>query len=146
MGTDIHMFAERLVNGWWVPISGEIDIDRNYELFNILAGIRRAGPYPIMADQRGIPEDVSPQNEAQYQDWTTDAHSASWLSLEELQKYLTQHPGILTEPFVNKFWTSVVPMLGRCTLHSDCAEAGEEMQRACIEHPGTVRIVFWFDN
>lgn len=69
--------------GWWS--------DRNYPLFGILAGVRGDGP-PI-AEPRGLPIDLGLEgrewadpNNLHSQDISYGDHSASWLTLQELQE------------------------------------------------------------
>jgi hypothetical protein len=104
MGTDIHCFAERRSAAGWEPcydLNSTTDEERsflpfycgqerNYELFALLAGVRRLtneGFQPI-APVRGLPEDLSPavREVALSQDgmW---GHNHTWLSLQELLAY-----------------------------------------------------------
>lgn len=74
----------------------ELDIDRNYDLFGMLADVRNGrgfagcetgdGFEPI-ADPRGLPKDVSDPVKAESDRWDSDGHSHSWLTLAELQAY-----------------------------------------------------------
>lgn len=69
---------------------------RNYDLFAILANVRNGsgfagvitgtGLIPI-AMPRGVPEDVSPEYEAEVESWGSDGHSHSWLTVRELLDY-----------------------------------------------------------
>ncbi len=44
MGTDIHINVDRLSeNGHWTRTDLQVDEDRNYDLFAILADVRNAG-------------------------------------------------------------------------------------------------------
>jgi hypothetical protein len=89
MGCDIHMYFERkLDNGSWTNIPSDEEyggyyVCRNYILFGYLAGVRNYNVKPI-ADQRGIPKDVSKTIYEIYFDFGSDAHSASYLTIEEL--------------------------------------------------------------
>lgn len=57
---------------------------RDYKLFGILAGVR-TDPENIIAEPRGLPDDVSDVTKNQYnEDW---CHTPSWLTLKELFKY-----------------------------------------------------------
>jgi hypothetical protein len=69
----------------WAWYSG-----RNYELFGLLAGVRRDIEAP-WEHHRGIPKD-SPLNEGEL--GRSDGHSHSWISLAELKAYDwgTAHP------------------------------------------------------
>ena len=104
MGTDIHAFAERLGPFGWEPcyeasvatqeerplLSFYCGQERNYELFAILAGVRRFtndGFQPI-SPCKGLPDDLSPavREVAGASDglW---GHNHTWLTLQELLDY-----------------------------------------------------------
>ena len=104
MGTDIHAFAERRGPAGWEPCyeSGETTEgepfflrfycgqERNYELFAILAGVRRLtndGFQPI-APCKGLPDDLSPPvREAAESPDGLWGHNYTWLTLQELLDY-----------------------------------------------------------
>lgn len=88
MGCDIHGWIEKRVGNKWVayrelekrPYSLD-DIDpraRNYARFAALAGVRGDGP-----DPKGLPLDISETTQFWVDEWDTDGHSHSWLSLDE---------------------------------------------------------------
>lgn len=104
MGTDIHAFAELRGPGGWEPCyqrtlaeEGERQFlrfycgqERNYELFAVLAGVRRLtndGFAPIRPP-RGLPADLSPAlrsvAESPHGLW---GHNYTWLTLRELLEY-----------------------------------------------------------
>lgn len=86
MGCDIHAMKESRENFWWKN-EGEPDIDRDYELFAVLAGVRdRYGIEPV-AEPKGVPEDASTEYLALYEYEGADAHTPSYLSLAELKGY-----------------------------------------------------------
>lgn len=146
MGCDIHMFTEQRVDGAWV-LTGEGPYeDRNYDLFWLLGGIRRRpGEIPPVAPARGIPDDASEAVAHEHEQWSLDAHSASWLLLSELREFLAANP-TAPEQDGSSFWTEGLTALSRCAVHDDCKES-DALARACAEgRPHDVRIVFWFDN
>lgn len=70
MGCDIHAFLEyrrasdeRL---YWRAFSGELNLDRNYEVFGSLAGVRRERPH---VTPRGVPEPMSMDADGEYWTW-----------------------------------------------------------------------------
>lgn len=111
MGCDIHLRVEQKVNGAWTPAEkmvpnkyageeGEPAMlperfysERNYDLFAILAGVRNGrgfagcdtgdGFNPI-AEERGLPKDVSDAVREESDGWGCDGHSHSWLTLAEI--------------------------------------------------------------
>lgn len=99
MGCDIHVCVEVKVepHRWEYVYKPEIDdgyshnyyapINRNYESFSVLAGVRnRHGIKPI-ARPRAVPEDCSSLTLRVHEGWEGDAHTPSWLSLQDLQGY-----------------------------------------------------------
>ena len=92
MGCDIHIFTERKdENGFWesvdfyIPCKGfrlvEFYHDRNYELFNALAGVRGEGRRDVA---KGFPDDASETVRKEHGD-DDDYHSPSYLNLKELK-------------------------------------------------------------
>lgn len=100
MGCDIHMYLEKKVNGKWIsadPVikdsDGLFDVDsrhrvytqRNYLLFSVLAGVREPKPgvwqkYKV----KGFPDDADPMVKKIYEQWGSDAHTPSHLTLKDL--------------------------------------------------------------
>jgi hypothetical protein len=143
MGCDIHMHTENFHDGRWVRVAGGPYDWRDYDLFWLLGGItRRPSDIQPIGPGRGIPEDASPEVKADHYEWSVDAHSASWLSLKELDRFLEQHPEQRDE---SGFWSSLDGIRG-CLVHEDC-KAHPELGRTCLDgRTEHVRIVFWFDN
>lgn len=153
MGCDIHLFAEKRVNGKWHSLDkftvnkyfdpddelGDREIEvlhedrfytggRNYNLFCALAGVRsyefRNQP-KIISPPRGIPNDCCDEirNEIGY--WTSDAHHVSFLYQYDLEDFDWSDYG----ETCNDFLLEVVPkMIATGAKDED------------------VRIVFFFDN
>lgn len=117
MGCDIHLYTEAFetVNGvpQWVNVDNwrlnkyhGTDADerkydlvavydrRDYSLFAVLAGVRDYSDSgnPVIADPRGLPEDVSAETKAESDRWDGDGHTHSWLTLLELRQYFAKHP------------------------------------------------------
>lgn len=110
MGCDIHAAIEyrdtgagpwkALLNrnkyfGKWEDeseLTARLDVGRDYDLFAILgnvrngrgfAGVKTGEGFDPMTDNRGIPEDISPEaNEA-----LSHEHSATWVTLPEILAY-----------------------------------------------------------
>lgn len=95
MGCDIHAFAEVKINGKW-KINKSINIDRNYDLFSMLANVRNGygfagvktgeGFIPI-SEPKGVPSNCSNEYIEKVSDWDGDGHSHSWLTLKEIKDF-----------------------------------------------------------
>jgi hypothetical protein len=101
MGCDIHVYIEKKKNGKWVPAQGFMDTgnwedgtldvpypdkqldDRDYLLFGFLAGVR--DPTNQHFEPKGFPKDASKEVKAVFKRWGSDAHTPSYLTLEELK-------------------------------------------------------------
>ena len=61
---------------------------RNYDFFAVMADVRNYDNFitPVCAP-KGFPEDASQEVINEYKRWNEDAHSCSWLTLEELELY-----------------------------------------------------------
>jgi len=114
MGCDIHLHYEIKEGNEWKYIDWKKDLQsedkdyytelsnhplyvgRNYNLFSILANVRNgygfamcntsAGFAPIDFP-RGLPDDISDEVKEEAEIWGVDAHSHSWLYLQELLEY-----------------------------------------------------------
>ena len=154
MGCDIHCFAERRgSNGWECVSLDPMPFDcRSYGMFVFLAGVRNYSAVPPIAAPRGFPDDASPEARESYEDWDMDAHTPSWLTLEELsafdydaevedRRYTKQegphfyNGGATCDPGNGKKmpWRE---FLGEWFM--------KELQR--LKDSGVERLVFWFDN
>lgn len=108
MGCDIHAFSEKKINGKW-EFQKSINIDRNYDLFSILANVRNGygfagvktgeGFAPI-SNSKGIPHDASSKYLTKCLEWEGDGHSHSWLTLKEKKDFdwgqITMKEGIIS--------------------------------------------------
>lgn len=154
MGCDIHSHAERKnVRGEWEKIDGLEPFDmRNYSVFAFLAGVRNYSAIEPIAQPRGVPEDASQKVAEDYKDWDSDAHSASWLSVKELEDFDYGTPcedrratrQIAPHGFYGAF--TVDPGEGvQTTVREFLGEGFFEELRQLTES-GAERIIFWFDN
>lgn len=84
MGCDITLFVEVRRGDEWALSDLELDVGRSYGLFGFLADVRNYSEVPVIAEPRGIPEDVSRQVREEHDDWGS---SASWLTLGELLNF-----------------------------------------------------------
>jgi len=120
MGTDIHWTLEVLKNGRWIGRRDTLDRSRNYTLFAELAGVRQRAPeVAVIHPRRGTPPDASGSHLDLLADYVNDDHSHSWATLEELQAYHSD---------------SVQRLVARIGYDAD------------FQTPGTVRLLYFFDN
>ncbi|MET9606491.1 hypothetical protein ABZZ17_15640 [Streptomyces sp. NPDC006512] len=94
MGVDLNGFIECRWDRWldeddhsW---SGAIDLahlynGRSYVAFGSLFGMRDTASFRPLADQRGLPPDVSPETLADMEPWGPDVKGASWITWAELE-------------------------------------------------------------
>lgn len=83
MGADIHVVLEVLIEGKYVGIS-EIDLDRCYDMFSMMAGVR--GYHESGFSARGLPDNASDMSIRLFGDSEGDYscfHSHSRLNMEE---------------------------------------------------------------
>lgn len=109
MGCDIHMYCERkLDNGKWIcadhfKMNGDDEYEskwsvipiysnRNYALFEVLAGVRAYYGNDPIDTPRGLPNNVCKRIKKASDRWGSDGHSHSWLAASELFEYKKAHP------------------------------------------------------
>jgi len=90
MGYDIHTLAEVRVDGRWKNAGEEHEpFDyRSYALYGFLADVRNYSHSPVIAEPRGLPDDVDLQgDDLDY--WQDGGYGVgtSWLTLAELQAF-----------------------------------------------------------
>lgn len=163
MGCDIHTHVEIRRDGRWIYDHGEKYEDgeitdgpfgwRNYGVFGFLANVRNYSHSPVIAEPRGLPDDVSAELRAEWYD--TSGHSDSWLTVAEL----------LTYDYDQMFWDRRVTkqMPGGGWSGAALADEGEGEHKtlreflgagffldldalAALGDPADTRLVFWFDS
>lgn len=153
MGCDIHSHAEKRTELGYEKIAGLEPFDwRAYGMFGFLANVRNYSEVPPIAEQRGIPSDVSAEVANDYKGWDMDAHSASWLSVEELAAFNYDAPmedRRVTRQTGPNSWDggcTAEPGGGEKTTFREFLGEGffKEIQK--LKDAGADRIVFWFDN
>lgn len=142
MGCDIRMRVELL--DWYTMPDGTESKEqawrtvmteaasygaRNYSVFAALADVRNyQSQIAPITQPRGIPEDASPDTKTEHARWTSDAHSASWLTLAEVLAYNWGEV-----PHASEFWAWAKSLRdGPTRLH--------------FRDTTRIRLVFWFDN
>ena len=200
MGADIHVFLEKKTTinkeSIWVnidywqknPYYDGVDeyereyehvpvyTGRNYELFNILAGVRGSGD-GMIEEPRGLPGNVSETTKEESDRWSLDGHSHSYFTLFELKEFLEKNPTTaysgMVKPedaekidkgegtpnmwagwvhedlgWVHRGWEEPSPLI-HIIKKIDERFKGEFYIYDDERHPEkevSMRIVFWFDN
>lgn len=158
MGCDIHIWAERKVATGYEVVTdakfshGPAPFDwRAYWMFGFLAGVRNYSGIPPLAEPRGIPSNVSQDVADDYEMWDADAHSASWLSVEELMAFDYTAPVEDLRVTVQTSWGldgggTAAPGGGKMTTYQDFLGDAFLSDLKVLADIGADRIVFWFDN
>ena len=153
MGCDIHVFTEKRndlghweTNDEWetdneyadgVWTSNDKDVWRNYQLFGLMAGVRRAirGSF----EERGLPDDASEAVRNSSNSWDVDGHTHSYLTLDEMMEKVIE--------IKNKY------ILGDSNLEAyDAARSLDADIINALFTPDEItnsenyRLIFWFDN
>lgn len=151
MGADIHGWVEVRyeyldefdgLNIWYAIIKAGQLLDRDYDAFGMLFGVRnRAGFVPV-ANHRGLPADASdevrehgtPPEDAGEDDWIC-YHSPTWITYAEI-KAINWDESALDKP------------LTRRVALEDSFQMVFEMMEALAKRVGdnNVRLVIRFDN
>lgn len=179
MGCDIHPHVEVKVDDKWEISTEEVfsldsfDRDyykkekssepfdwRSYSMFGFLAGVRNYDHCIPISEPKGLPDDCSEEIKEAYEDYSSDAHSCSYLTLRELSEF----------DYNKEFWNR---RIFKPTYNADGSTSGgngaslaeegegkiityrenlgewyfrhlEEMRE--LGESDDVRIVFWFDN
>jgi len=179
MGCDVHFYIEyRCGNGmpWQADdhhvvnkhgsIASVSATGRNYNLFSLLAGVRGRSKGNFRRPLN-LPDDVTDVIYKASEGWSTDAHSHSYMSLDEFKKVIFEEYNAATEDHKFKptkrkdaFWDYDDPAYSDfnkhppdyTTLITYCEKLKEEKSLdKQILGPDTtsevqVRLVFWFDN
>lgn len=154
MGCDIHAHAEKREDGKWVrmTILPEAFDNRSYGVFGFIADVRNYSAVPPIAAPRGFPDDASGHVREDYKGWGGDAHTPSWLTLDELLSF------DYSKPMENRRYTQQVapnafnggataePGAGKMTTFREFLGPWFEQGLQELKDAGAERVVFWFDN
>lgn len=165
MGCDIHWYSETLSDsGQWVCDQADSmynaeDEDeppyyemnsfrgsgRDYWFFGLLNNVRIQWPFSFTLDQTGnysIPDDPSEEVSTLYHQWSSDAHSAGYLTGQQIKDKLEELKLLPAQYLID-------PEPGISIEHVEhCMKRLQET----LENLGTEvpldkhRIIFWFDN
>jgi hypothetical protein len=153
MGCDIHIHAERKVNGQWQAIPDLHPFDnRSYGTFGFLAGVRNYSAVPPIAPPRDVPTDISTDVRKDYEGWDGDAHTPSWLSVAELVAFKYDQPledrraTVRVGPNAWNGGHTCEPGNGEMTTFREFLGTGFFDDLEKLKAAGAERVVFWFDN
>jgi hypothetical protein len=153
MGCDIHSHAERRVGDGWEAIPGLHPFDwRSYGMYGFLAGVRNYSAVPEIAPKRGVPDDLSAGVRGEYDGWDSDAHSASWLSVEELTAFdynQVMEDRRVTRQTASNVWDggcTAAPGEGETMTYREFLGDAFFADLEKLKAAGAERVVFWFDN
>ena len=134
MATDIwiHVEYKSRKTGKWT-YAYEVDGDRNYNLFSILAGTR--GECLPLYDPRGLPSDISDKAKKEYEDWGADAHTPSWLTTQEFKECISTTIKRSEDSYRDEMKKWLEPYYGIYEKMYTIESQGEPC-----------RMIFWFDN
>lgn len=142
MGCDIHAHVEIKIDNQWHHYNHP-SAARRYALFARMADVRNSGGIEPITPPRGLPEDATFTTRFDYAErWGSDAHSASWLSADEVA-------GL--EDWMRGAGDLGYPCAGY-SIESDFGYifgSGWEISKYPNDYPKgleDVRLVFWFDN
>lgn len=172
MGTDIHMYVEYKVDkGKWKPHPEHLDhihddivnavttVDRNYEFFGLLAGVRCNNE--VYA--KGLPKNISKEIKYAHCEWD-HIHSTSYMTLNQFKNTIKKHN--TNQKRSNELWrieeTNKTDMFYEWSMRKSNSPAYSTIVAACDAHeaelqidnillgvePSKVkhRIIFWFDS
>lgn len=148
MGCDIHMQAERKVDGKWQIVPGNFFDWRGYNVFAFLAGVRNYSGVTPIASPRGLPDDAVMADDGD----DLGDHSFSWLSLDELLAFdyaaSTEDRRVTVQTGPNSWYggATAEPGGGKMMTYREYLMEGffEELEK--LKAAGAERIVFGFDS
>lgn len=143
MGCDIHLHVEVKVRGKWLHYNHP-RINRNYQLFAKMAGVRDYHEEDPISPPKGLPSDVTDTTKLDRDSWGIGGHSDSWLSAAEI--------ATLAEWYHKQSWCDKIHGFeGAFGYLFDNELAMPALHPGDIKHTRCpdledVRLVFWFDN
>ncbi len=138
MGVDITVHIELKYNDEWLHYS-VLDLNRNYELFDAMAGIMSGRP--IIAQPKGIPDDISTITRLHLENTEYTEVGASWFDEDEID-LLRQWTKVnlkvsLEHDIFNRLYLFDNGLTDHKHYMDDC-----QLPEGCE----SVRMVFWFDQ
>lgn len=141
MGCDIHLHTEVKIADKWEHYGNPI-IGRDYEFFAFLAGVRNYYEIIPVSEPKGVPDDMSLITRLDWEDWGSDAHSASFITGDEIGR---------VERFLRKLNSErsssyYYPEMEWGYLFDGSWSVFYEFPDSQDKRIQDVRMVFWFDN
>lgn len=151
MGCDIHAHVELRYHGKWEHYAIP-HIDRWYDLFGIMAGVR--GEVAPIVEPKGVPDDMSVITRLDWEWWDGDVHTASWFNEDEIDKlkeWLKAQKVIADtkeEKYAwNQFYLESGVLNGTYMFGNGLTSFRKYHDTDYIpKGADAVRLVFWFDN
>lgn len=140
MGCDIHLHVEVKIKGKWEHYNHP-HINRNYDLFSMMAGVRQYATTPTPISQpRGLPGDVSTTTLFDCVYDGSDGHSHSWLS--------SLQAGAVQNWYKREVDSDAPPLFGYLfgNYIDSYIENPKDGERLFQMGFSDARVVFWFDN
>ena len=128
----------------YVPVWKE----RCYDLFAILADVRNYNNIESISPPRGLPLDVSKEVLKDYRDWGDNAHSASYLTLQELIDFVYNKNDTSSDATFQYGIYYLTLLINEIKDHVESDGFIYNCDRVEFSRNSfnDVRIVFWFDN
>lgn len=122
--------------------------ERSYNLFAILAGVRNHNDIEPISEPRGIPFNVSDEVLKDYKSWGGDAHSASYLTLQELINFVNNKQDTSRMVTFIDGIQCLTNLIDDIKNHVESDGFIYDCDDIELGFPtlNDVRIVFWFDN
>lgn len=142
MGCYIHLYAEkRAADGSWQRVdTGDALTHQSYSVFGFLANVRNYSRVEPIAKPRGLPDDANAATASAFERWSGEAHTPSWLSIEELLGFdysaVCEDRRALGTTVAKGVVQSYRDFLGSWFF--------DDLDK--LKDAGAERIVFWFDN
>ncbi len=133
MGCDIHIHFEIKVDDEWLHYSAP-RIDRDYDLFEKMAGVRGSVENAIVAP-KGMPDNVSKTTLMEFRWLGSDGHTFSWLNKKEIRELCYLYTETIAES-----WEQIGYLFGNDWKFFD------EYRKDYPPEIQDIRLVFWFDN
>ena len=146
MACDIHAYLEKQRDdGTYEYIDSVFNHLRDYNFFAFLADVRNySNIEPLVPPRRNLPADVSEYVLAQRNEWGSDGHSTSWVSVDEL--FAFDYSSIVKQNTGYTTWGGITRGTSLDMKYSDFL--GDDIMMIILRLGKFVdhRIVFWFDN